>query len=97
MAHDLKPEGWDHEMVARHVGLMIDAGLLDGELTRFSGGGFDAYVRELTWDGYDFLDSVRDDEVWQNTRKSIAGAVGSASFEVIKAVATAFVMKAVGL
>lgn len=88
---------WDPEVVARHVGLMVDAGLLTGELTEFCGGGGDAYVNGITWAGYDFLDSVRDDSVWRETRDSIGKSVGTASFEVVKALATHLAMKALGL
>jgi Hypothetical protein (DUF2513) len=93
----LAGESWDPEVVARHVGMMVDAGLLTGELTEFCGGGADAYVNGITWVGYDFLDSVRDDDVWRETRESIGKSVGTASFEVVKALATHLAMKALGL
>lgn len=88
--------GRDTELVARHMDLMIEAGLLDGE-DMSDTGGHDAFARRLTWEGYDFLDSVRSDAVWNDTTASIARTVGSASFEVVKVVATGFAMKALGL
>lgn len=93
----LPMDDWDRAAVLLHLDLMIDAGLIDGEFTEYSGGIGDAYVRRLTWDGYDFLDNVRNEEVWAETRSTIGSKLGSASFDVVKAVASALALKALGL
>lgn len=36
------------------------------------------YIKEITWDGYKFLDSVRSQKVWRKIKEAIT-AVGSAS------------------
>ena len=37
----------------------------------------------LTWDGHDFLDSVRDEEIWRRTKEG-AKAAGGFTFDIIK-------------
>jgi len=53
-----------------------------------------ARADRLTWQGYDFLDAVRSDAVWSKTKSTIAATVGSASLEVVKAVAVSIAMRA---
>lgn len=51
--------------IAYNLGLAIDAGFVNG---REAGGG--SFLLEgLTWSGHDFLDSVRDDEIWRRTKE----------------------------
>jgi hypothetical protein len=46
----------------------------------------------LTWDGHDFVDAVRDEAVWKHTKEG-AKAVGGFSFDILKALAKAFLKK----
>lgn len=43
----------------------------------------------LTWSGHDFLDTVRDPEVWKRT-KSGASKIGGLAFEGMKNMAMAY-------
>ena len=46
------------------------------------------HISRMTWKGHDFLDSVRDDKVWEHTKGALA-EVKSVGFDTIKEVATA--------
>jgi len=46
----------------------------------------------LTWTGHEYLDTIRDDEVWRNTKKGIS-AVGSVGVEMLMALAKGFARK----
>ncbi len=85
---DLK-EGFpnlDREMLRGHVMLLRDAG--------FFGPGGDTIssisIDGLTWEGQDFLDSVRDDAVWANTKKA-ASEAGGFTVDLLKQIAVGFV------
>ena len=43
-------------------------------------------VKNLTWEGYDYLDAIRSDSVWQRSKTAIKEAVGDAPLSVIKEV-----------
>ncbi len=43
------------------------------------------WPRSLTWGGHDFLDAIRNDDVWSKTKSTVQEKVGSATFEVVKA------------
>ena len=53
----------------------------------------------LTWEGYDFLENIRDPVVWREVKKA-AGKIGSWSIETLAAIAKAMILakvEAIGL
>lgn len=74
---NLSIEGWEANDVSYHVMLLDEAGLLVG----ISLGGLNRFVwqpRRLTYKGHEFLDTVRDPEVWRRTKEGAekAGVAG---------------------
>lgn len=55
------------------------------------------FIKSLTWEGNDFLDSVESDAVWSKVKARLAENVESASFDVIKAVAKSVLLTQLGL
>lgn len=70
--------------------LMIDAGLVEGDGT--GGGCF--YVNKITWAGHDFLDAVRDPEVWLKAKRG-AAAAGGLTVDLLRDLAKGFLKKKV--
>lgn len=72
-----------------HMQLLADGGYLDIVLTpvQFAGS---INFRGLTWKGHDFLDSVRDEEIWRRTKQG-ALAAGGFTFELIAELAKGYV------
>ncbi|MCC4455320.1 DUF2513 domain-containing protein, partial [Limosilactobacillus reuteri] len=50
--------------------------------------GFSLIVFDITWKGHELLDSIRDDEVWKQTKKATS-TLKSVSIGVLKNVASA--------
>ena len=74
--------------VAYHIGIMIDAGLITGRVTRdWSGNAVSARADALTWSGNDFLDAVANDVVWAKVKKTVGKSIGSATLDMLKALA----------
>lgn len=71
-----------------HLNLIMEAGLIDSpaQANTF------IYFSGLTWQGHDFLDSVRDPEIWRRT-KSGALAAGGFTLELLKDLATGLLKK----
>ncbi len=88
-------DGYDDHVFARHVELIKEAGLVEAQVLRASGAGaVKAQVNRLTWDGYDFLDAIRSDSIWDKTKAGVAQTVGSAPLEVLKALAISLIKTA---
>ncbi|MGE8131573.1 DUF2513 domain-containing protein [Methylobacterium sp. NPDC080182] len=72
--------------VMEHLRLMEQAGLIEVASHPLSG---PIYVRGLTWTGHDFLDTVRDPEVWKRTKEG-ASKMGGWTFGLLKDLGTAY-------
>ncbi len=71
--------------ISYHMALLIEAGLVLGQVINTLGPEVqDFIVERLTWDGHEFLDSIRSDTVWQKTKKMFTEQGLSMSFDLIK-------------
>ena len=73
-----------------HVLLLVDAGYFARHVSSLDG----PSVGNLSMGGYDFLDSVRDQGVWQET-KDVATAAGGFTMDLLKLLAVGFIKKQV--
>lgn len=88
-------EGYMETQVSYHVALMAEAGLLTakdmGNLKKFTWG-----AQRLTYRGHEFLDAVRDPEIWRKT-KSTAQKAGGAGISFLWEIAKAELRIRLGL
>ena len=78
----------DKEIVY-HVELLFAQGFIDGNIRRDMNGDItDSSIDGLTWDGADYLESMRDSRVWNKAKSTIKKAVGSTTFDVVKQTCT---------
>lgn len=85
--------GEDDLKVARHLELLFDAGMIDGDKDQLLGTPYDAIlVRDLTWEGHDLAAALRNETVWQQIKgKFSASELAALPISVVKAVALAAV------
>jgi Hypothetical protein (DUF2513) len=79
-AGTLKLEGFQREAVAHHLTLLESAGYINIiKRTKFSKVVDASYLQtvgyQLTWDGHEFIETIRDPEIWRKTKDG-ATAVG---------------------
>lgn len=80
----------DEREFVYNIGLMIDAGLLEGEVvhsvvTRFQ----DAFILSVRWEGQEYLDTVRDPAVWSETKRRLGRFAAEVPIDVLKQTAVA--------
>ena len=52
-----------------HVELLLEAGLIHGQMVKTIGRHAQGFMAErLTWEGHEFLDTIRSDTVWNKTK-----------------------------
>lgn len=78
--------GRDALTVQAHVHMLVDGGYLSW--AKSGRGGIAGY--RISWDGHEFLDKIRDPEIWQKT-KSGAERLGSWSIKLLGELASGFV------
>jgi hypothetical protein len=84
--------------VRNHVALMLDAGLVVRHEAMLSKGSTDKIEKakrpisaiRLSHAGYDFLDTIRKEEIWEKTKKEAASA-GGFTVDLLKDLAKGFI------
>lgn len=88
---------YDRNLVGYHMKIMDEAGLVVSNILPADNDPYCfAEVIRLTWDGNDFLDSIRSETVWSKVNKAISSTVGTASLNVIKAITSQIALNLVG-
>jgi hypothetical protein len=69
--------------------LLMEAGLINGDMSKTLGRqATDFLANRLTWEGHEFLDAIRSDNVWEKTKTSFIKGGLSMTFDLVKTVAT---------
>jgi len=93
-------EAYDELAIKYHLVLLHDAGYLRCEVVKSSTSDRTIYVVpfDLTWEGHEFLDRIRDQHIWNEVRKQIRDrGFTAASVEFLKTLADAAIRKRLGL
>jgi len=75
--------------ITYHIGLLYKAGLVEA-MDVSSTGGTDYLITGMTWDGHEFLDASRNNDVWTKTKDYIASQGGGMTFDIMKQILTKF-------
>ena len=79
-------EGYPRNEVSFHVHLLVDAGYVNaGKVGALQGTVY--LIRGITWEGYEFLDAVRSDNVWSRVQKKLKVIGGQASVATVRQLA----------
>jgi len=87
-AAELAVDGRSAQEINYHLALIREAGFIDSPGSQPAGIGIT--FRRLSWRGHEFLDTVRNPEVWRETKSGIA-KIGGASAELVCEIAKGFV------
>jgi len=99
----IKIDGHDDAVVGRHVEMLFDAGFLEGmEHSILASEYRDIFVKDLSWDGHEFVGAISKEELWQKLKSAIGpGELAGLSLKAIKdasiAAATAYLKGKLGL
>ena len=92
--------GYDDRVVAYHVRRMYEGGLLDAEAvtsSRTETRLINVLPFGHTWEGHEFLDSMRNETVLNQVKQRLGGALSEVPYTLIREVALAFGRSLVGL
>jgi hypothetical protein len=85
-------EGFDDLTIKYHLVLLYDAGFLRCEPVKSSTSDRVIYVLpfDLTWQGHEFLEKIRNERTWKKIKETILSKGGALAFNVINELATRF-------
>ena len=91
--------GYPEETVESHLEMLVDGGLIEGNVVRSgtSGSVLVVNVERVTWQGHEFIDSARSDTVWNQAKSIVAEKSGSVSLQVMKEVLVQVTKGLIGL
>jgi DNA-binding transcriptional ArsR family regulator len=76
--------GYTPETITEHMRLLNEAGLIEG-ISAYSVEHRLKWIElRLTWNGHDFLDAARNENVWMETVTEVRKKSGAVPFEVLK-------------
>lgn len=84
-------DGYTSGEVREHIKLLANAGMISDVHHDLDG---NVWVRSITWDGYDYLDKVRDNTIWKKTKDAIKEKGLPLIFDTIKTISSAFITAA---
>jgi hypothetical protein len=85
-------------VLLNHLEMLIEAGLLRGKISRSQGTRGDIIgISGLTWEGHEWVETVRSDRVWEETKATLLANDGALTFELAKVVATRIYRLRLGL
>lgn len=75
---------YSEEQIAYHKSLLIESGLCKGSCVK-DGQGIvvDAHIISLTWTGHDFIDSAKDDTIWNKVKSKVLTVGGVVALDVM--------------
>lgn len=90
-------DGYDMQEIAYHCEMLYRRGLIKlyhgDEIDAFDGV-IDFWVEDLTWEGHDFLEKIREDTTWNRTKKVLKDKGLPFVFETINTIVSAIVTAA---
>jgi len=93
--NNLQIEGYTKEQVAYHCSILYEGGYIHACNIQY--GSNEVYlfsVGRLTWEGHEFLDKIREDTIWNKTKKTIAEKGLPLVFDIVKSVSTEIITEA---
>ena len=85
---DLDNIGYDRDQIYLHVELMEEHGLVDALIVPGSDGPghriLECRIRRLTWEGHDFLDMARRDDIWEQAKRMCLKESGGLAIDILK-------------
>ena len=88
-------QSFDEETVSYHIWLLREASLIEASC-RGSSLKRNCFAKGLTWEGHEFLDKIRSDDLWKQTASTIKTKGLELSFDSIKATSSVLMKQMIG-
>ena len=85
---ELDIPGHEDGEIGLHVELMIEHGLVEGQIKPSGDGSAHRilvyWIKGMTWEGHDFLDAARNDTIWEKAKKKCTEATGGLALDALR-------------
>jgi Hypothetical protein (DUF2513). len=97
MKHILEP--YDKNTISFHIALLLDAKYIEAKMIRPQRRSVCAIfmLERITFAGHEFLNNIRNDNIWNKTKSEAAKIGETVSLGVIKSIAEKFILLHLGM
>jgi len=89
---------YDEKIISYHIALLLDVNYIEATPLCYIGSNYTDYiVKRMTMQGHQYLDSIRDNKIWEETKNTISKTTSSVSLDIVKAVALKIACKFLGV
>jgi len=89
-------DGRSEKEISYHIWLLVDAGLIEG-IDCSTMDGFEWKAKRLTWDGHEFLQSIKNDNIWNKAKENVLKPSASWTFGILKEFLKHEIMTQIGI
>jgi|AKZA01.1.fsa_nt_gi Hypothetical protein (DUF2513). len=97
LPNQLVLHNYTYDEIAYTVQKLIEAGFIKGKDQGTMDDAGLCLIFGLTWNGHEFLDTIRDPRIFSETQKKILSTVGSTSLSIVASVATSITKSLLGI
>jgi hypothetical protein len=90
-------ENATNEEIVYHLKLMIQKGLIEGEIHGDPRQGWYPLIRGMTWEGHDFLNATKSETVWEKIRAKAAEVGSDLTIEIAKELGKRYLAQQFGI
>lgn len=88
----------DEAVLSLHIHLLLDAGLIEATDVVYTGDNVDDFlITRITFTGYDYLDAIRNESIWNEVKQKISSVGSSVSLEIVKELGVTLVKQHLGI
>jgi hypothetical protein len=88
----------DDPVLLAHLELLVESGLVRGKISRTQGSRGDVItIAGLTWQGHEWIETVRNADVWRETKRELLDGPGVLTYELARAMASRILRARLGL
>ena len=88
---------YSREDIAYSAEKMSEAGFISYSPRYADNSLYDAFFEDITYEGHQYLDAIRQDTIWNKIKLKMASSGGSLTFSLIQALGIAFLKSQLGL
>lgn len=89
---------YDAPTISYHIELLLDCNFIEARHISVLGTQYRLFtISRLTSFGHDYLDNIRDDSIWKNTKDKLGSLANSASLQIVSNTAVALIKARLGI
>ncbi len=94
--YNIKIDGYTMDQIAYHCAILYEGGYVFNYKVQYSDNKVHYFeVGRLTWEGHEFLDKIREESIWNDTKNAIKEKGLPLVFDIVKSMSTGIITQVI--